>query len=188
VDESISSSAQAAKLNAKLNRAHHARRGLRYALRIFAGVVVLWKIAAAFGDYSPVWATVSLVMTSELEMRLSLFASSRRFAHMAIGCGVALLTLWAVRPNLWEYAAAVTAAALISFFVMEIGGNWRAAGAATAIVAGSRYDTFTRSAGMQEGVVRSAEVLGGCVVALVVAWAANEMWSIFEAADARSTK
>lgn len=46
---------------------HHLRCGLRYALRIFLGVVVLWEISAVLGDAAPVWATVSLVMCSEID-------------------------------------------------------------------------------------------------------------------------
>lgn len=58
--------------------------------------------------------------------------------------------------------------------IPEIGGNWRAAGAGTAIVAGARFDTFTQNAALREALVRSAEVLGGCLVALVIAWLANQ--------------
>lgn len=173
-------SASVAEKNARRKRRHPVRRGIRYALRIFFGVIVLWEIAAALGDYSPIWATVSLVMTSEIEMRLSFFASTRRFAHMAIGCAIALFVLLWTRPNLWELAAATTVASLISFFVLHIGGNWRAAAAATAIVLGAGFDTFTRNAGMHEALIRTAEVLGGCLVALLIAWFANKVWAVGE--------
>lgn len=155
---------------------HRTRRGFRYALRIFIGSIVLWEIYAAFGDYAPIWATVSLVMASEMETRASLLISTRRFGHMAIGCAVALVVLVFTRPNLWELAAATAVAALIAFFVPEIGGNWRSAPAATVIVMGAGFDTFTRHAGMHEALVRSAEVLGGCLIALAVAWIANQVW------------
>jgi uncharacterized membrane protein YccC len=173
-------SASVAEADAIRKKLHPVRRGVRYALRIFVGVIVLWEIAAALGDYSPIWATVSLVMTSEIEMRLSFFASTRRFAHMAIGCAIALFVLLWTRPNLWEFAAATTVASLISFFVLHIGGNWRAAAAATAIVLGAGFDTFTRNAGMHEALIRTAEVLGGCLIALVIAWVANKVWAVGE--------
>jgi uncharacterized membrane protein YccC len=173
-------SASVAKNNAMRKKRHSVRRGIRYALRIFVGVIALWAIAAALGDYSPIWATVSLVMTSEIEMRLSFFASTRRFAHMAIGCAIALFVLLWTRPNLWELAAAATVASFIAFFVLDIGGNWRAAAAATAIVLGAGFDTFTRNAGMHEALIRASEVLGGCLVALLIAWLANTVWAVGE--------
>ncbi len=97
---------------------------------------------------------------------------------MAIGCAIALIVLAFTRPNLWELAAATAIAALIAFFVPEIGGNWRSAPAAIVIVLGAGFDTFTRHAGMHEALIRSAEVLGGCMIALAVAWAANQVWRI----------
>jgi len=159
---------------------HHLRRGLRYALRIFFGTVVLWEISAALGDAAPVWATVSLVMCSEIDTEASFLRSMRRFGHMAVGCAIALAALRAARINLWEFGVTVAVASLAAFFIPEIGGNWRAAGAATAIVAGARFDTFTQSAALHEALVRSAEVLGGCLVALLVAWAANQIWRAAE--------
>lgn len=153
---------------------HHLRCGLRYALRIFLGVVVLWEISAVLGDAAPVWATVSLVMCSEIDTEASFLRSMRRFGHMAIGCAIALASLRAVRISLWGFAFAVALASLAAFFIPEIGGNWRAAGAGTAIVAGARFDTFTQNAALREALVRSAEVLGGCLVALVIAWLANQ--------------
>lgn len=153
----------------------HLRRGLRYALRIFVGVVVLWEISAALGDAAPVWATVSLVMCSEIDTEASFLRSMRRFGHMTIGCAIALAVLRTVRINLWGFAVVVAIASLAALFVPEIGGNWRAAGAGTAIVAGARFDTFTQSAALREALIRSAEVLGGCLVALVIAWLANRI-------------
>ena len=154
---------------------HHLRRGLRYALRIFFGTVLLWVISAALGDAAPIWATVSLVRCSEIDTEASFLRSMRRFGHMAIGCAIALAALRAVQINLWEFAATVAIASLAAFFIPEIGGNWRAAGAGTAIVAGARFDTFTQHAAMNQALVRSAEVLGGCLIALLVAWAANQL-------------
>lgn len=163
---------------------HRTLRGFRYALRIFVGSIVLWEIYAAFGDYAPIWATVSLVMSSEMETRDSLLISTRRFGHMAIGCAIALIVLTFTRPNLWELAAATAIGALVAFFVPEIGGNWRSAPAATVIVLGAGFDTFTRHAGMHEALIRSAEVLGGCIIALAVAWVANQVWRPAGATDA----
>lgn len=85
-----------------------------------------------------------------------------------------------MRISLWGFAFAVALTSLAAFFIPEIGGNWRAAGAGTAIVAGARFDTFTQNAALREALVRSAEVLGGCLVALVIAWLANETLRVGE--------
>lgn len=161
--------------NADSAKQHHLRHGLRYSLRMFFGVVLLWEISATLGDAAPVWATVSLVMCSEIDTEASFLRSMRRFGHMAIGCAIALAALRAAQINLWEFAVTAAVASLAAFFIPEIGGNWRAAGAGTAIVAGSRFDTFTQHAAINQALVRSVEVLGGCLIALLVAWAANQI-------------
>ncbi len=171
-----SSSHPVAAADARQKKLHPVRSGVRYALRIFVGVIVLWQIAWALGDYAPLWATISLVMTTEIQTEASFLRSMRRFLHMAIGCAIALLTLVITRPDLWEFAAAVTVAATISYFVLDIGGNWRAAGAGTAIVLGASLETFTRRAAMHDALLRTSEVLGGCLIALMIAWIANQLW------------
>lgn len=162
---------------------HRGTAGIRYALRMFFGTLVLWELFGLAGDYAPIWALVSMVMVSEIEMHASVLATFHRAAHMAVGCcvGLVFLTVW--HPGVWQLALACMLSAVVSFYLMHIGGNWRTAPVATVIVMGAGFVHFTRNAGLHEGLIRTSEVLGGCLVALAVSWAANNIWRASEEVD-----
>jgi uncharacterized membrane protein YccC len=159
---------------------HRGRAGVRYSLRMFFGTAVLWEIFGLAGDHAPVWALVSMVMVSEIELHASVLATFHRVAHMAVGCAVGLIFLMAWHPGLWQLAIACAVSAAVSFYLMHIGGNWRTAPVATVIVIGAGFVHFTKNAGMHEALIRTVEVLGGCLVALAVSWAANQIWHVSE--------
>ncbi|MHB8754941.1 MAG: FUSC family protein [Candidatus Acidiferrales bacterium] len=163
---------------------HRGPIGLRYALRIFAGAIVLWEIFSLFGDRAPIWAMVSMVMVSEIELHASVVATGRRVGHMAAGCAVGLIFLYVFDAGLWQLAVAAAVSSLVSFYLVQIGGNWRTAPVATVIVMGADFSPFARRAGLHGAVLRTAEVLGGCLVALAVSWAANKIWALSEEASA----
>lgn len=159
---------------------HRGTAGIRYALRMFFGTLVLWEIFGLAGDHVPIWALVSMVMVSEIELHASVLATFHRVAHMAVGCGVGLafLALW--RPGIWQLALACMLSAAVSFYLMHIGGNWRTAPVATVIVMGAGFVHFTKNAGLHEALIRTVEILGGCLIALAVSWAANNIWRVSE--------
>ncbi|MGC1106032.1 MAG: FUSC family protein [Candidatus Acidiferrales bacterium] len=159
---------------------HRGTAGVRYALRMFFGTVVLWELFGLAGDHAPVWAMVSMVMVSEIELHASVLATFHRVAHMAVGCAVGLIFLAAWRPGIWQLALACMLSAAASFYLMHIGGNWRTAPVATVIIMGAGFDTFTKNACLHEAVIRTVEVLGGCLIALAVSWAANKLWRVSE--------
>lgn len=159
---------------------HRGRAGVRYALRMFFGTLVLWEIFGLAGDHAPVWALVSMVMVSEIELHASVLATFHRVAHMAVGCGVGLVFLMAWHPGIWPLAIACACSAAVSFYLMHIGGNWRTAPVATVIVIGAGFIHFTKNAGLHEAVIRTVEILGGCLIALAISWAANNIWRVGE--------
>jgi uncharacterized membrane protein YccC len=159
---------------------HSGRAGVRYSLRMFFGTLALWEIYGLVGDHAPVWALVSMVMVSEIELHASVLATFHRVAHMAVGCGVGLIFLVVWHPGVWQLAIACASSAAVSFYLMHIGGNWRTAPVATVIVIGAGFVHFTKNAGLHEAVIRTVEVLGGCLVALAVSWAANKIWRVGE--------
>ena len=147
---------------------------------MFFGTVVLWELFSMAGDHAPIWALVSMVMVSEIELHASLLATFHRVAHMTAGCAVGLIFLAAWRPGLWQLALACMISAAASFYLLHIGGNWRTAPVATVIIMGAGFATFTKNAGLHEAGIRTVEVLGGCVIALAVAWCANKLWLVGE--------
>lgn len=164
---------------------HRGPIGVRYALRIFVGAIVLWEVFGLFGDRAPIWAMVSMVMVSEIELHASVVATGRRVGHMAVGCAIGLIFLFVFDAGLWQLAVAAALSSLASFYLVPIGGNWRTAPVATVIVMGADFSHFARHAGLPGALVRSAEVLGGCLVALAVSWAANKIWVLGEEVGAQ---
>lgn len=159
---------------------HRGTAGIRYSLRMFFGTLVLWELFGLAGDHAPVWALVSMVMVSEIELHASVLATFHRVAHMAVGCVVGLIFLMLWHPGIWQLAIACACSAAVSFYLMHIGGNWRTAPVATVIVIGAGFVHFTKNAGLHEAVIRTVEILGGCLIALAVSWAANNIWRVSE--------
>ncbi|MGH9864235.1 MAG: FUSC family protein, partial [Candidatus Acidiferrales bacterium] len=113
---------------------HHGPIGLRYALRILIGTLAAWKLFSLFGDRYPIWAVISVVMVSEIEMKATFEATKSRVAHTATGCAVGLIFLATLGTGLWQLSVAAAAAALVSFYLVHAGGNWRTAPVASLIV------------------------------------------------------
>jgi uncharacterized membrane protein YccC len=159
---------------------HREPLGLRYALRIFVGTLAAWELFRMFGDPYPIWATVSAVMVSEVELKATWDATKSRVGHTAVGCAVGLIFVAALGTGLWQMSVAAAVASLISFYFVHLGGNWRTAPVASVIVMATGVAQFSRAAGMHTALLRTAEVLGGSLVALAVSWAAQRLWVLSE--------
>lgn len=157
---------------------HREPVGMRYALRILVGTLAAWKLFNLFGDRYPIWATISVVMVSEIELKATLDATKSRVAHTATGCAIGLIFLAAFGTGLWQLSVAAAAASLVSFYLVHAGGNWRAAPAASVIAMATGVEHFSKLAGMDAALQRTAEVLFGSLVALAVSWAAAKMWKL----------
>jgi uncharacterized membrane protein YccC len=155
---------------------HREPTGLRYALRIATGMVVVWSAFRAFGATYPIWAMISVVMVSEIEPHASYLATRGRIAHTTAGCAVGLIFMALAGTGIWQLCAASVVASLVSFYLVHLGGNWRTAPAATVIVMATGIQHFSKYAGYQAAVERAVEVLGGSIIALVVTWGAAKLW------------
>jgi uncharacterized membrane protein YccC len=152
--------------------------GLRYALRIAVAMIIVWVVFKAFGVTYPIWAMISAVMVSEIELHASYLATRGRIAHTMAGCAVGLIFLAVTGTGMWQLCAASVVSSLVSFYLVHLGGNWRTAPAATVIVMATGLHSMSKYAGYQAAIERSLEVLGGSIVALVVSWVAAKLWPL----------
>lgn len=166
---------------------HREPTGVRYALRIAAGIIVAWIIFREFGVSYPIWAIITVVTVSEIELRASYLETRGRVAHTAAGCAIGLLFLELVGAGIWQLCIACVAASLVSFYLVHLGGNWRTAPVATVIVMARGIQQFSRYAGYQAAIERTVEVLGGSIIALAVTWVAAKLWPGRATAAAQST-
>jgi len=139
-------------------------------------MIAVWIVFRAFGDTYPIWAMISVVMVSEIELHASYIATRGRIAHTAAGCAVGLIVLALAGTGIWQLCAASVIASLVSFYLVQLGGNWRTAPAATVVVMATGIQHFSRYAGYQAAVERAVEVLGGSIIALAVTWVAAKLW------------
>ncbi|MGB6483247.1 MAG: FUSC family protein [Candidatus Acidiferrales bacterium] len=154
----------------------HEPIGVRYALRIAIGMMLVWIVFKAFGVTYPIWAIISVVMVSEIELHASYLATRGRIAHTAAGCAVGLIFLAAVGTGMWQLCAASAIASLLSFYLIHLGGNWRTAPVATVLVMATGIQHLSKYAGYQAAIERTLEVLGGSIIALAVTWVAAKLW------------
>ena len=150
--------------------------GVRYALRIAVGILVAWIVFREFGVTYPIWAIITVVTVSEIELRASFLETRGRVAHTAAGCAIGLVALELVGAGIWQLCAACVAASLVSFYLINWGGNWRTAPVATVIVMARGIQQFSKYAGDQAAIERTLEVLGGSIIALAVTWVAAKFW------------
>lgn len=169
-----------AQFAAVLARMSHEPIGLRYALRVLVTTLTTWEVFRLFGDPYPIWATISAVMVSEVELRATWDATKSRVAHTAVGCAAGLLFLAAFGTGLWQMSAAAAIASLLAYYFVHLGGNWRTAPVASVIVMATGLQRFSSLAGMHAALDRTVEVLGGSLVALAVSWVAHRLWVISE--------
>lgn len=155
---------------------HREPVGVRYALRIAVGMMIVWTVFKGFGVTYPIWAMISVVMVSEIELHASYLATRGRVAHTAAGCAVGLIFLAAAGTGMWQLCAASVAASLMSFYLVHLGGNWRTAPVATVVVMATGIQHLSKYAGYQAAIERTVEVLGGSIIALVVTWVAAKLW------------
>lgn len=155
---------------------HRELTGVRYALRIAAGIIVAWIVFREFGVTYPIWAIITVVTVSEIELRASFLETRGRVVHTAAGCAIGLVALELVGAGIWQLCIACVAASLVSFYLVHLGGTWRTAPVATVIVMARGIQQFSKYAGYQAAIERTLEVLGGCIIALAVTWVAAKFW------------
>jgi uncharacterized membrane protein YccC len=154
----------------------HEPNGVRYTLRITIGMIIVWIVFKAAGVTYPIWAIISVVMVSEIELQASYLAARGRIAHTALGCAVGLIFLATTGTGMWQLCAASAVASLLSFYLVHLGGNWRTAPVATVIVMATGLQHLSKYAGYHAAIERTVEVLGGSVIALAVSWVAAKLW------------
>lgn len=155
---------------------HREPVGVRYSLRIATGMILVWTVFRAFGVTYPIWAMISAVMVSEIELHASYVATRGRIAHTTTGCVVGLIFLLIVGTGMWQLCAASVVASLVSFYLVHLGGNWRTAPASTVVVMATGIQHLSKYAGYQAAVERAVEVLGGSIIALAVTWVTAKLW------------
>jgi uncharacterized membrane protein YccC len=152
--------------------------GVHFAANVFVASIIAWASLKLFTDANPVWAMASLVAASEPVPSKGYANFRSRLINTLVGCAVGLGFLLVGQPNPWKLPFALAIAVLISAYVVRIQVMWRQAPITAAIVVAGSVTEHSKWGGMDLGLRRVAEVLFGCVVALLVSWAMARLWPI----------
>jgi uncharacterized membrane protein YccC len=95
-----------------------------------------------------------------------------------VGCSVGLLFLIVGGSSEWKLPLALAATVLLSSYVIRIPSMWRQAPITAAIVIPAGLAHHSKLTGIEHGLHKVAEVLYGCLVALLVTWLMSKLWPI----------
>ncbi|MFO1149778.1 MAG: FUSC family protein [Alsobacter sp.] len=156
--------------------------GVHFALNVFIASILAWASISLVSNANPVWAMASLVAASEPVPSKGYANFVSRLTNTAVGCAVGLGFLLVGDPHPWKLPFALAIAVLLSVYVVRVPVMWRQAPITAAIVVAGSVTEHSKLGGIDLGLRRVAEVLFGCVVALLVSWAMSRIWPIQAAA------
>src|SRR6516164_2183700 len=152
--------------------------GIHYAVSIFFATAVLWALAARVTQSNPIWAISSMVATSDPLMKQAVLVMRARIINTVVGCLIGLLFIAIGGPAQIMLPIAMAITVLLSSYVVRIQMMWRQAPISAAFVISAGLEHHTRLNGLLAGGDRMLEVVGGCVVGIVVAWIVSVLWPL----------
>ena len=153
---------------------HH---GIHYAVSIFVATAVLWFVLKVLADKNPIWGISSMVATSDPQMKQSWALLRGRVINTLLGCATGLVFLAAGHTE-WRLPFAMAVTVLLSSYVVRVSNMWRQAPITAAIVIAGGLQSHHTLTGVEQGLLRVAEVLFGCLVGIVVAWVLSKVWPL----------
>ena len=101
--------------------------GVRFAINVLIGTTALWLLLRVVADTDPIWAIASMIAASEPRMQNAVRIFRARIINALVGCAVGLLFLVAGGASAWKLPVAISAAVLVSSYVVRIQTMWRQA-------------------------------------------------------------
>ena len=157
--------------------------GVRFALNVAISTAIVWYALAHIADTNPIWSIASMIAASDPQVNEAARMFKSRLINVLVGGAVGLVFLVVGGPTEWVLPFALAAAVLISSYVIHIQTMWRQAPITAAIVIAASLSSHSRVTGIEQGLHKVAEVVFGCLVGLIVAWAMSRLWPIRQPAD-----
>jgi uncharacterized membrane protein YccC len=143
---------------------------VRFAVNTFISSIVVWIGISTFSHANPVWAIASMIASCEPVVKQGLKMFHSRLINTAVGCAVGLLFVSIGEPTPWKLPFALALSVLISSYIVRIPVMWRQAPITAVIVIAGSLSEHAKISGVEVGLRRVAEVIFGCLIALVVSW------------------
>jgi len=144
--------------------------GVQLAFRIMIGAGIAWLLVRNLAHHDPLWAMISVVIVSDVELDATLIAFRGRAFNTIIGCVVGLIFLYAFGAASWSILLGMSAAVLISTHFVQTLTAWRIAPVTAALVMMPGILQGSAQAGTPVAILRVIGVLTGSAVAVLVSW------------------
>jgi uncharacterized membrane protein YccC len=152
--------------------------GVRFAMNVFIGTTALWILVRLIADTNPIWAIASMIAASDPVVKNAVRMFRARIINVLVGCIVGLIILLIGGSSEWKLPLAMSAAVLISSYVVRVQTMWRQAPITAAIVIASGLTQHSKLSGMEDGLHKVGEVILGCLIGLVVTWLLSRIWPV----------
>lgn len=150
--------------------------GLRYAIDVFLGTLLIWLTFRSLGDRNPVWAIISLIVVCDPDISVAWPNFVSRFSNTLIGCTTGILGLFIIGAKEWLLAPLLASTILICTSIIKRPGSWKIAPATSALILTSALAENSSLIGFEQAFHRVAEVLFGSLVALLVSVALSKIF------------
>lgn len=152
--------------------------GARFAINVFLSTTIVWSVLKAFTNDSPIWAIASMIAASEPAPEEGRRFFRARIINVLVGCAVGMGFVIMGNGSPWLLPFAISAAVLVSAYIVRIKTMWRQAPITAAIVIASALAQDSALAGIERGMHKVAQVIFGCTVALMVSYLMSKVWLI----------
>jgi uncharacterized membrane protein YccC len=142
----------------------------RFAANVLIGSTLVWVALRELGGVSPIWAIAGMIASVDPQVDVAARMFKSRIVNVLVGCAVGLVFMLVGGSSEWTLPLALAATVLISSYLVRIPTMWRQAPITAALVIASGLSHHSKSAGIEFGLIKVAEVLFGCVVGLAVSW------------------
>lgn len=159
--------------------------GLHFAANVFIATTLLWLLLRTWADLNPIWAISSMVAATDPVVKQAAKTFRGRIVNSLVGSAAGMAVLVVGGPSDWKLPLAMSAAVLVSTYVVRQPTMFRQAPITAAIVIAAGLEKHSKLSGVELGVRRVGEVLLGCVVGILVSWAMARLWPMPQAAAAK---
>ena len=159
--------------------------GFRFAINVGLGTVIVWQVLDALGHRHPIWAIASMIAASDPDPGEARNMFRGRLINVAVGSAAGLIFLVAGGMARWVMPVALATTVLVSSYLVRIKTMWRQAPITAAVVIASGVAQQSTAFGIEQGLLKVAEVAFGCLVGLAVSLVMSRVWLIQEFPEER---
>jgi uncharacterized membrane protein YccC len=146
------------------------QKSLIYAVKTLLGATICWYGLSWVSGVNPLWAIISVIIVSDTDFSGTMTLAKTRVLNTIVGCVSAMCSLILFGYGPW--VCFLTAAATV-LFITSIDfypTNWRLAPVTVVIVMDAARHVADKKTGIFYGLIRTGEIIGGCAVALCLAY------------------